>query len=109
MRMVVTIVVMSLGLLPACTADKPQIAEKEDKALEFHRIMMSREAQEHVGLQVAAALPQQLREYLRVTGTVQPIDAKVGEVRPIARGRLEEVMVHIGDRVADGQTLARFD
>jgi membrane fusion protein, heavy metal efflux system len=70
---------------------------------------MTLEAQEHAGLRVAAALPEQLTEYLHVTGTVQPIDGKVSEIRPLAKGRIEEVYVHVGDRVRQGQSLARFD
>jgi membrane fusion protein, heavy metal efflux system len=99
-----------LAFLGACSAQKPQPAvEKDEHKAEIKSVSMSREAQEHAGLRVAAALPEQLTEYLRVTGTVQPIDAKVSEIRPLAKGRIEQVLVRVGDRVRQGQALARFD
>jgi len=66
-------------------------------------------AQQHIGMVVAPAPVTQLNEFLRATGTVQPIDSKVGVVGPLARGRIAEVQVKIGDRVEAGQTLAVFD
>ncbi|WP_245536111.1 efflux RND transporter periplasmic adaptor subunit [Terriglobus roseus] len=66
-------------------------------------------AQKHVGLVVAPAAVVQLSEYFRATGTVQPIDNHVGEVAPLARGRVLEVRAKVGDRVRAGQTLATFD
>jgi cobalt-zinc-cadmium efflux system membrane fusion protein len=66
-------------------------------------------AQEHIGLLTAPAELTELKEYFRVTGTVQPIDSRVGEVGPLARGRILEVHARVGDRVQAGQTLATFD
>ena len=103
-------IVFFLAFFSACSPEKPQPAgEKGEQEAELKRITMSLEAQEHAALRVAAALPQQLTEYLHVTGTVQPIDAKVSEIRPLAKGRIQEVLVRVGDRVRQGQTLARFD
>jgi cobalt-zinc-cadmium efflux system membrane fusion protein len=70
---------------------------------------MDLEAQKHVGLQVAPARLQQLTEYLPVTGTVQPADTRVSSIRPLARGRVQDVLVKAGDRVRKGQALVRFD
>ncbi|MGH9783292.1 MAG: efflux RND transporter periplasmic adaptor subunit [Terriglobia bacterium] len=84
-------------------AAEPHHDEKE-KAVEI-----GLEAQKHVGLKVAPAALNQMTEYLQVTGTVQPIDSKVVHLRPLAKGRLIDVMVRLGDRVAAGQALARFD
>ena len=50
-----------------------------------------------------------MTEYLQVTGTVQPIDSKVVHIRPLARGRITDVTVRLGDRVRTGQELARMD
>jgi len=72
-------------------------------------IALGTEAQKHIGLKVAPAPLIQLTEYLRVTGTVQPIDGKIGHVRPFAKGRVQEVLVKVGDRVQRDQTLAVFD
>ena len=72
-------------------------------------IEMGAEAQKHVGLEVVSAKVEQLTEMLQVTGTVQPIDSRLGRVRTLANGRIQEVLVTAGDRVAAGQALARFD
>ncbi len=103
-------IVFVLAFFSACSAEKPQPpSETEEHEASLKKVTMSREAQEHAGVHVAAALPEQLTEYLHVTGTVQPIDAKVSQIRPLAKGRIEEVLVRVGDRVGKGQTLARFD
>jgi cobalt-zinc-cadmium efflux system membrane fusion protein len=72
-------------------------------------IVMFLPAQKHVGLVVAPAAVVQLSEYFRATGTVQPIDNRVSEVSPLARGRVVEVKAKVGDRVRADQTLAVFD
>jgi cobalt-zinc-cadmium efflux system membrane fusion protein len=70
---------------------------------------MSVSAQQHIGMVVTPAALTQLNEYLRATGTVQPIDSRIGVVGPLARGRIAEVRAKVGDRVEAGQTLAVFD
>jgi cobalt-zinc-cadmium efflux system membrane fusion protein len=72
-------------------------------------VEMSASAQQHIGMVVAPAVLTQLNEYLRATGTVQPIDSRIGVVGPLARGRIIEVRAKVGDRVEAGQTLAIFD
>jgi cobalt-zinc-cadmium efflux system membrane fusion protein len=72
-------------------------------------VEMSVSAQQHIGMVVAPAAVTQLNEYLRATGTVQPIDSRIGVVGPLARGRIAEVGAKVGDRVEAGQTLAVFD
>src|SRR5262245_38095078 len=63
-------------------------------------IEMTPEAQEHAGVQVSPVEVRQLQDHLQVTGTVQPVDSRVGHVRPIASGRISDVRVRVGDRVA---------
>lgn len=85
---------------------KPETPSQEKTA---PLVEMSHEAQTHVNLQVALATMTQLQEYLEAVGTVQPIDSRIGRVRPLARGRLRDILVRVGDRVANGQPLAHFD
>lgn len=82
---------------------------KEPSANRQSLIEMSVSAQKHVGMQVAPAASIHMQEYLKATGTVQPIDSRVASVRPLARGRITEVQAKVGDRVDKGQTLAIFD
>jgi cobalt-zinc-cadmium efflux system membrane fusion protein len=72
-------------------------------------VEMSVSAQQHIGMVVTPAAVTQLNEYLRATGTIQPIDSRIGVVSPLARGRIVEVRAKVGDRVEAGQTLAVFD
>jgi cobalt-zinc-cadmium efflux system membrane fusion protein len=70
---------------------------------------MSAAAQRNAGLTLAPVRQVLLAERLLAAGTVQPVDSQVGRVRPLARGRLLEVLVRAGDRVTAGQPLARMD
>lgn len=87
--------------------DKPSSHEQAES--KTNMLDMSIAAQQHVGLVVAPAELKQLNQYLKVTGTVQPIDSKVAQISPLAQGRILEVRVMVGDRVEAGQTLATFD
>jgi cobalt-zinc-cadmium efflux system membrane fusion protein len=84
---------------------KPNEEEKHESKL----LQMTIPAQQHVGLRTTRAAVKELQEYLHVVGTVQPIDTRIGHVRPLTRGRVERVDVRVGDRVRAGQTLATFD
>jgi cobalt-zinc-cadmium efflux system membrane fusion protein len=98
------IVVLGAG----CSNSKREPAGAEDKR-ESGLVEISIEAQQHFGLQVETAQVHELNEYLQVPGTVQPTDSRVNTVRPLARGRLHDVLVRIGDRVRKGQPLATYD
>jgi len=109
MKKFLLVVAFSLGAL---SCSKPQAETKLDageKKPEGASVEMGLEAQKHVGMQFATVTVSQLKEYLQVTGTVQPIDSKVGNIRPLARGRIQDVLVRVGDRVTGGQALASFD
>jgi cobalt-zinc-cadmium efflux system membrane fusion protein len=101
------IVVACCAWLSACSKLKPvsEPAAKQEPGV----VVMQVEAQKRVGLEVAPVKLTQLSEYLQVVGTVQPVSSRVSPVRPLARGRLLEVLVKVGDRVGSGQPLARFD
>jgi cobalt-zinc-cadmium efflux system membrane fusion protein len=96
-------------LLIASCSRPPEETKPAESSAPTNVIQMELEAQKHVGLRVAPAEFTQLTEYLQVTGTVQPVDSRVSQIRPLARGRLDEVFVKVGDRVRRGQPLAQFD
>jgi membrane fusion protein, heavy metal efflux system len=104
-----SIVLISL-LLAACSRrSKQESPAKEEAGGRPKLLEMTSQAQQHVGLQTVRAEYKDLREYLHVVGTVQPIDTRIGHVRPLARGRVEQILVRVGDRVQMGQALATFD
>jgi cobalt-zinc-cadmium efflux system membrane fusion protein len=89
---------------------EPPAEPREQNAPESSRtVEMKKAAQAQVGVVVMPAAMTSLKEYLTVTGTVQPEDSRVAHVFPIARGRVEEILARVGDRVRAGQPLARFD
>jgi len=98
-----------LMLSVACSRSKLEEVKSEEPARPTNLVQMELEAQKHVDMKVAPVAVTQLTEYLQVTGTVQPVDSRVSQVRPLARGRLEDIAVTVGDRVRKGQTLARYD
>ena len=109
MRRVLVLTLCCGMTLAGCKSKKvaPEGAEKSEAPSKLIEISIS--AQKHIAMVVAPAEVSQLNEYLRTTGTVQPIDSRVGIVAPLARGRIVEVRVKVGDRVQAGQTLAIFD
>lgn len=108
---VITVCIFMLALSTSCSRPKAQEPVKaEEPAKEQVKIVeMSGEAEAHIGLQTAQVIFEDLAEYLQVTGTVQPIDSRIAHVRPLAKGRVQAILVRVGDRVRAGQELARFD
>lgn len=116
MKQLLVVLVCGLVLVGGCKRKEAPGGDKESSSsaesqepAKQKEVEMLLPAQKHVGLVVAPAAVVQLSEYFRATGTVQPIDNRVGEVAPLARGRVLEVRAKVGDRVRAGQTLATFD
>jgi len=107
---------MKLSLLMICLialggcSSKPQAEEGHDQDKAKPGLLeMTEEAQQHIALKTVRAEIRDLQEYLHVVGTVQPIDARIAHVRPLSRGRVQQILVKVGDRVESGQVLATFD
>jgi RND family efflux transporter MFP subunit len=62
---------------------------------------------ELIPAEVHTIRPRGLLDVVRFTGTTQPIDQTI--VKGRVAGRLAEVLVREGDRVTEGQVLARFE
>jgi RND family efflux transporter MFP subunit len=73
----------------------PAIAKATDRALEL------------IPAEVHTIKPRGLVDVVRFTGTTQPIDQTI--VKSRVSGRLADVLVREGDRVTEGQVLARFE
>ncbi len=93
----------------SCSKTKLEEPPEPEKKPAAGLVTMEPAAQQHVGMRISPAKMTQLNEYLQVTGTVQPVDSRVSQVRSLARGRLLEVRAKVGDRVRAGQELARID
>lgn len=105
--------VLLVGVFTAgCKSKAPDAADGKapaEQAAKRNEVEMQVPAQQHVGLRTELAVMEQMNEFFRATGTVQPIDSRVGEVSALARGRIADVKVKVGDRVKTGQVLAAFD
>ncbi len=73
----------------------PVVAKAADRPLEL------------IPAEVHTIKPRGLVDVVRFTGTTQPIDQTI--VKGRVAGRLAEVLVREGDRVTEGQVLARFE
>ena len=102
------VAVISAGLL-GCSRGRPEPALQPERAEASRVATVELEAQTHFGIGVGPARRERLAEYLDVVGTVQPVGSRVAQVRPLARGRVLEVLAGVGDRVHRGQPLVRFD
>lgn len=108
MRDAVIAGILCLALV-SCSKTKLEEPPEQEKKPAAGLVTMEPAAQQHVGMKISPAKMTQLNEYLQVTGTVQPVDSRVSQVRSLARGRLLEVHAKVGDRVRRGQELARID
>lgn len=81
------------GKVPA--GNGAAVSEAADRTLEL------------IAAEVHVIKPRGLVDVVRFTGTTQPIDQTI--VKSRVAGRLAEVLVREGDRVTEGQVLARFE
>jgi membrane fusion protein, heavy metal efflux system len=96
------------------SAERSEAGAKHEGGGEGHEetggpVEVSAAAQRRIGLAVSPATVMPLAEVLTLTGTVQPLEGRITTVRPLAPGRIADVVVKVGDRVKRGQVLARFD
>jgi cobalt-zinc-cadmium efflux system membrane fusion protein len=89
------------------TADAAD-SDDDDDASKDH-VEVAPDVQKRLGIGVTAVTSESLAVSLRVTGSVQPIEGRLAHVRPLARGRILDVLAQVGDHVTRGQALARFD
>ncbi len=84
-------------------------AHRDNYIEEANVVEISLEAQRRAGIAVAPLTMGAVEARVVLTGTVQPMDSRVSELRPLARGRLTAIHVKAGDRVAAGEVVAEFD
>lgn len=84
-------------------------AHRDEHIEEANVVEMSLEAQKRAGIAVEPARVSTVEVLIKATGTIQPVDSRIVHVRPLARGRVLQVLARVGDRVEKDQVLARFD
>ncbi len=83
--------------------------EKAESKDETSTVEMTPEAQQRSGIVIAPAATTSMTQELQAAGTVQAIDSSIAHIRPLTRGRLQDVLVKVGDRVGASQVLAQMD
>jgi cobalt-zinc-cadmium efflux system membrane fusion protein len=83
--------------------------EKGESKGEANTVEISADAQQRSGIVITPATTTPMIQQLQATGTVQAIDSSVAHIRPLTRGRLQDVMAKVGDRVVANQVLAQLD
>lgn len=113
MLFVVCLALASCAKKDTAEAVKPERAGDEahaEKHIEEANVVeLSTEAQRRAGLVIEEVKPGKVEVQIKATGTVQPIDSRIVHLRPLARGRVMQVLARIGDRVEKDQVLAHFD
>ena len=72
-------------------------------------VALSAAMQRKFDVQFAAALVRTLGTTIEATGSVQPNASRLAHIRALARGRIDDVYVRLGDRVRAGQPLLTYD
>ena len=91
---------------PAAAAEE---AEEHADELPSGVVEVPVAAQRNAGLATLTVERRTLPATIEVTGAVAPDEARVGHIRPLARGVIEDIAVSLGARVTRGQTLATYD
>lgn len=94
------------ALAPANAGDE---AHASGHIEEPNVVELSADAQRRAGIEVENAQFTNMEEHINATGSVQAVDGRVAVLRPLARGRILQVLVSVGDRVNSNQVLARID
>ena len=82
---------------------------EEDHELDADFIKFDPDVLAKIDIGVAEAQLRNLNRSLEATGSVQVNANKVVHIRPLARGRIHDVYVGLGDRVKTGQQLLSYD
>ena len=72
-------------------------------------IRVASDMQRSVGLTIQPAAQRAVAETIRTTAVVGPDETRLSRIRPLAEGRVLQVLVRAGDRVTAGQTLLVYD
>lgn len=95
--------------LRAAKAVEPRDAGKEDDGHEEGSATMSNAKVAAAGIELLEAKPGELRDILRLNGTIQPNQETVVQVTPRFPGIVREVRKRLGDKVAKGELLAKVE
>ncbi len=85
------------------------VTEQAEHKADPNQVTMGIEAQRNIRLTIERAITARVSETIQATGSVGPNETRVAPIRPLARGRIEKVLVRLGDPVRKDQPLAIYD
>ena len=93
----------------AATNEKKDEREPARESAASPEIRIESDMQGAVGLRVEPVKERAVAETIRTTAVVGPDETRLSRLRPLAEGRVSQVLVRVGDKVAAGQTLLVYD
>lgn len=93
----------------ATATARPELPKAEQPEHAADLVEMRRSALGNVPFETAKAALRAVTTTIQATGTVGPNETRVAHIRPLANGRIERVLVNIGDHVQAGQALVEYD
>lgn len=82
---------------------------EDDHAEQAGALILTPEMQQKFGVKLATAGTRSMGQTIQATGSVQANGSRTAHIRAIARGRIDDVYVRVGDRVRAGQRLLTYD
>lgn len=104
-------ILMSIGAalaVPACSPEPVQ-EEEEERAGSATEVELTAVAQQIAGIRTATVEARPIARLIETTGVVTAAQNRIAHIRPLARGIIEDVAVQLGDRVAAGEELLKYD
>lgn len=90
------------------TVDPEHVHEESERG-PGEIVVLTAEALRNAGIKVFEVQPRPLKEWLEVTGVVEPDLNHVARVRALARGIVRQVLVRPGQQVQAGEVLFEYD
>ena len=88
---------------------KPETRAEQSTAVDPNVVELSLQAQQNVGFVLAEVVERPIRRLVKTTGIVTPDQSRLAHISPLARGIVEQVHAHLGDKVQRGQPLLSYD
>lgn len=95
------------------TAERPsnegEVERESAESTPPNVITLDERTRETIGLKLQPVEQRAFADVIQITGVVTPNETRVAHVRLLTSGRVEQVHVRVGDRVAAGQPLLTYD
>ena len=105
---ILTILMLAMTITSCARRESPALerqagdtgdeAHGENHIEEANVFELSLEAQRRAGIAVQPVRMSEVEVRIKAAGTVKPVDSRIVQVRPLARGRLLQVLARTGDR-----------